>query len=84
MLLDQSNQRQPGSARVARVNSPEISGQRSASSGKIRNFAVMKIIDPSFGQAQRFMISQELPRPDPAALELPYPPVPPACAAGPA
>jgi hypothetical protein len=44
----------------------------------------MKIIDPSFGQAQRFMISQELPRAQIRPRRLPYPPVPPACAAGPA
>src|SRR5215468_4022329 len=43
-LLDQSNHRQPGSARVASVNSPEISGQASAYSGRIWNLAVMKII----------------------------------------
>src|SRR5215467_8353736 len=43
-LLDQSNHRQPGSARVASVNSAEISGQVSAYSGRTWNLAVMKII----------------------------------------
>jgi hypothetical protein len=42
-LRDQSNHRQPSSARVASVNSLEISGQSSACSGRIRNLAVMKI-----------------------------------------
>jgi hypothetical protein len=44
MLRDHSNHLQPGSARVARVNWPEISGQESAYSGSTRNFAVMKIM----------------------------------------
>src|SRR3954469_3802199 len=45
-LRDQSNHRQPGSARVASVNDVLIEGQASASSGRTRNFAVMKIIAP--------------------------------------
>src|SRR5215468_6716724 len=44
-LLDQSNHRQPGSALVALVNSAARAGHRSASSGRIRNFAAMKIIE---------------------------------------
>src|SRR5262245_49105884 len=43
-LRDQSNQRQPGSARVAWVNSAVIEGHASASSGLTRNLAVMKIM----------------------------------------
>src|SRR6476660_6107489 len=44
MLRAQSNQRHPGSLRVAWVNGPAISGQVSAYSGRTRNFAVMKIM----------------------------------------
>ena len=51
-LLDQSNHRQPGSARVASVNSAEISGQASACSGSIWNLAVMKIIGLLCGTAR--------------------------------
>src|SRR3954470_1254394 len=43
-LRDQSNHRQPGSARVASVNSRVISGQLSACSGLTWNLAVMKIM----------------------------------------
>src|SRR5271169_5758241 len=49
MLRDQSNHRQPGSFRVASVNSAAICGHRSASSGRILNLAVMKIISPPAG-----------------------------------
>src|SRR5690625_1576437 len=42
-LRDQSNQRQPGSARVASVNSRASSGQSSACSGFTLNLATMKI-----------------------------------------
>src|SRR5215218_10963935 len=41
---DQSNHRQPGSPRVAVVNSRVISGQLSACSGSTWNLAVMKIM----------------------------------------
>src|SRR5215475_8658690 len=61
-LRDQSNHRQPGSARVARVNSPAISGQRSASSGRIRNLAVMKIIRALLQRGRSSMISHRPPR----------------------
>src|SRR3954452_17836125 len=47
-LRDQSNHRQPGSARVASVNDLLIDGQLSASSGRTRNLAVMKIIGPAW------------------------------------
>ncbi len=42
-LRDQSNQRLPGSSRVASVKTREISGQASACSGLMWNLAVMKI-----------------------------------------
>jgi hypothetical protein len=38
---------------VAAVNGPAISGHRSACSGLIRNFAVMKIIVPPWTNAGR-------------------------------
>src|SRR3954452_12751547 len=47
-LRDQSNHRQPASARVASVKPLLISGQVSASSGRTRNLAVMNIIEGPF------------------------------------
>src|SRR3954468_3694088 len=62
-LRDQSNHRQPGSARVASVKARLIDGQSSASSGRMRNLAVMKIICLPFPRAEPILVPAATPRP---------------------